>query len=136
MSETEGDKGDLVEEYESAEEEDVGAEEEEDADTQADMDVDGEGGEGMDADDVGDVDAKDVEAAEEEDVDAEGDGEDEWAEENRRTPLNKRRNPTSPTPSTSAKKQRIEPDATTLANAVCGKRAFRPLLFSHSGMES
>jgi hypothetical protein len=128
-------KGDLAEEYESAEEEDVGAEEEEDTDTQADMDVDGEGGEDMDAEEEEDVDAEgdqdldaeEVEAAEEEDVDAEGDGEDEWAEEDRRTPLNKRRNPTSPTPSTSAKKQRIEPDATTLANAVCGKRAFRHL---------
>ncbi|KAK4107060.1 hypothetical protein N656DRAFT_561513 [Canariomyces notabilis] len=116
----------------STEGEDVDAEgdedlnvEEQDDDAEGDDDTDAEEGDNVDVEEDEDLNAE-VEGA-----DAEGDGRGDcmWAGVDRREPRSRRENPTSPTPSTSipAKKQRVEPDATTLANAVCGKQAFRHL---------
>jgi hypothetical protein len=98
------------------------------------VDLDAEEGEDVDAEEGEDVDAEEGEDidAEEEDMDAKGeedvvDGEGDWADDDRRILPNKRKNSTNYISSISTKKQRIEPDATTLADAVCGKRAFRYL---------
>jgi hypothetical protein len=88
-----------------------------DVNSEGDMDLDAEdadakGHEAMDANAEGDenLDAEDADAEGDEDMGSEGDMDMDVEDV-----------------ATSAEKQRIEPDPTTLANAVCGKRAFNHL---------